>query len=90
VRALRGSTATVAQRACWLLAITRNTAFTWMARNRPKALLVTEDIEALAPADEAATPESLDEKATQRQSSARSALCRRPLRRRSCCATLMD
>ena len=48
----------------WLLAITRNTAFTWMARNRPKALLVTEDIEALAPADDAATPEeALIEKA---------------------------
>jgi RNA polymerase sigma factor (sigma-70 family) len=41
----------------WLLAITRNTAFTWLARNRPKALVVTEDIEALMPADEAPTPE---------------------------------
>ncbi len=48
----------------WILAITRNTAFTWMARNRPKALLVTEDIEALAPADGAPTPEeALIEKA---------------------------
>jgi DNA-directed RNA polymerase specialized sigma24 family protein len=35
----------------WRLAITRNTAFTWLARNRPKALVVTEDIEALAPTD---------------------------------------
>ena len=35
----------------WLLSITRNAAFTWLARNRPKALAVTEDIETLAPAD---------------------------------------
>ena len=27
----------------WLLSITRNTAFTWLAKNRPKTLLVTED-----------------------------------------------
>lgn len=41
----------------WMLAITRNTAFTWLARNRPKALVATGDIEALAPADDAPTPE---------------------------------
>jgi RNA polymerase sigma factor (sigma-70 family) len=65
VRALRGLDRYSGGNArAWLLAITRNTAFTWMARNRPKALLVTEDIEALAPADEAATPEeALIEKA---------------------------
>lgn len=27
----------------WLLAIVRNTAFTWLAKNRPKTLLVTDD-----------------------------------------------
>jgi RNA polymerase sigma-70 factor, ECF subfamily len=27
----------------WLLSIVRNTAFTWLARNRPKTLLVTDD-----------------------------------------------
>lgn len=27
----------------WLLAIVRNTAFTWLAKNRPKSLLVTDD-----------------------------------------------
>jgi RNA polymerase sigma-70 factor (ECF subfamily) len=27
----------------WLLAILRNTAFTWLAKNRPKAVLVTDD-----------------------------------------------
>lgn len=65
VRALRGLDRYSGGNArAWLLAITRNTAFTWMARNRPKALLVTEDIEALAPADDAATPEeALIEKA---------------------------
>ena len=41
----------------WFLAITRNTAFTWLARNRPKALVATDDIEALAAADGAETPE---------------------------------
>ena len=28
----------------WLLGIVRNTAFTWLAKNRPKALLVTDDV----------------------------------------------
>ena len=28
----------------WLLGIVRNTAFTWLAKNHPKALLVTDDI----------------------------------------------
>ena len=41
----------------WLLAITRNAAFTWLARNRPKTQVVAEDIEVLAPADGAPTPE---------------------------------
>jgi RNA polymerase sigma-70 factor, ECF subfamily len=27
----------------WLLAIVRNTAFTWLAKNRPKAMVVTDD-----------------------------------------------
>jgi RNA polymerase sigma factor (sigma-70 family) len=27
----------------WILTIVRNTAFTWMAKNRPKALLLTDD-----------------------------------------------
>jgi RNA polymerase sigma factor (sigma-70 family) len=30
----------------WLLAITRNTAFTWLARNRPKAVVLSPDPEA--------------------------------------------
>jgi RNA polymerase sigma-70 factor, ECF subfamily len=29
----------------WLLAIVRNTAFTWLAKNRPKSVLVTDDEE---------------------------------------------
>jgi RNA polymerase sigma factor (sigma-70 family) len=30
----------------WLLAVTRNTAFTWLARNRPKSIVLTPDPEA--------------------------------------------
>jgi len=47
----------------WLLTITRNAAFTWIARNRPKTLVLTEDPEqneTLLAADERpATPEDL-------------------------------
>ncbi|MGH6835478.1 MAG: sigma-70 family RNA polymerase sigma factor [Methylocella sp.] len=58
LRALRGLDHYAGGNArAWLLAITRNTAFTWLARNRPKALVVTEDIEALAPTSEGPTPE---------------------------------
>jgi RNA polymerase sigma factor (sigma-70 family) len=58
LRALRGLDRYAGGNArAWLLAITRNTAFTWLARNRSKALVTTEDIEALAPADDVATPE---------------------------------
>src|SRR5580693_3609251 len=58
MRALRGLDRYAGGNArAWLLTITRNAAFTWLARNRPKALVVTEDIEALAPADGAPTPE---------------------------------
>ena len=65
LRALRGLDRYAGGNArAWLLTITRNAAFTWLARNRPKALVVTEDIEALAPADGAPTPEvALIEKA---------------------------
>ena len=65
LRALRGLDRYVGGNArAWLLTITRNAAFTWLARNRPKSLVVTEDIEALAPADGAPTPEeALIEKA---------------------------
>ena len=35
--------ASVEQPRAWLLAIVRNAAFTWLARNRPSALLVTDD-----------------------------------------------
>ena len=30
----------------WVLTIVRNTAFTWLARNRPKSLVLTDDVEA--------------------------------------------
>jgi len=58
LRALRGLDRYAGGNArAWLLAITRNTTFTWLARNRPKTLVITDDIEPLAPADGAATPE---------------------------------
>ena len=58
LRALRGLDRYAGGNArAWFLAITRNTAFTWLARNRPKAFVATEDIEALAAADGAETPE---------------------------------
>jgi RNA polymerase sigma-70 factor (ECF subfamily) len=31
----------------WLIAIVRNTAFTWMARNRPRDLALTDDLESV-------------------------------------------
>jgi RNA polymerase sigma factor (sigma-70 family) len=58
LRALRGLDRYAGGNArAWFLAITRNTTFTWLARNRPKALVATEDIEALAATDGAASPE---------------------------------
>jgi RNA polymerase sigma-70 factor (ECF subfamily) len=46
----------------WLVAIVRNTAFTWMARNRPKALVLTDDLESAerscADAPRAESPEA--------------------------------
>jgi RNA polymerase sigma factor (sigma-70 family) len=46
----------------WLIAIVRNTAFTWLARNRPKALVLTDDLEAAESASsmapEVVTPEA--------------------------------
>lgn len=40
----------------WLLTIVRNTALTWLARNRPKALVLTDDLEAA----ERGMPEDFD------------------------------
>ncbi len=46
----------------WLVAIVRNTAFTWMARNRPKTVVLTDDLEpaerASAEAPQAKSPEA--------------------------------
>lgn len=39
----------------WLLAIVRNTSFTWLARHRPRSLLVSGEPADLAAADQAAT-----------------------------------
>ena len=60
-----GSVGDVNPRA-WLLTIVRNTAFTWLAKNRPKTLIVTDDDRVFEEAgremsgrSEAQTPESL-------------------------------
>jgi len=64
LRALRGLDHYAGGNArAWLLAITRNTTFTWLARNRPKALVISKDIETLAPADGATPEEALIAKA---------------------------
>ncbi len=64
LRALRGLDRYAGGNArAWLLAITRNTTFTWLARNRPKALVISEDIESMAPADGATPEEALIAKA---------------------------
>jgi RNA polymerase sigma-70 factor (ECF subfamily) len=44
IRALRAlGSQTVGNPRAWLLAIVRNTTFTWLGKNRPKALVVTDD-----------------------------------------------
>lgn len=48
----------------WLLVIVRNTAFTWLAKNRPKAVIVTDDDRVfeqagLTDGTETATPEAI-------------------------------
>jgi RNA polymerase sigma-70 factor, ECF subfamily len=46
IRALRAlETQTIGNPRAWLLAIVRNTTFTWLGKNRPKALVVTDDDE---------------------------------------------
>ncbi len=42
----------------WLLAIVRNTAFTWMAKNRPKSVIVVDDAQLESAASDAADPEA--------------------------------
>jgi RNA polymerase sigma-70 factor (ECF subfamily) len=38
----------------WLIAIVRNTAFTWLARNRPREVLLTDTFDGLEPRDASA------------------------------------
>jgi RNA polymerase sigma-70 factor (ECF subfamily) len=48
VRALASlDTATVERPRAWVLTIVRNTAFTWLAKNRPKNVLLTDDMQLL-------------------------------------------
>ena len=39
--------AVVLQPRAWLLTVVRNTAFTWLAKNRPKTVVLTDDAQAL-------------------------------------------
>jgi RNA polymerase sigma factor (sigma-70 family) len=59
LRALERAPAATNPRA-WLLSITRNTAFTWLARNRPKSLVLTGDPESAADTSEAETAAAPD------------------------------
>jgi RNA polymerase sigma-70 factor (ECF subfamily) len=67
-------TATIERPRAWVLTIVRNSAFTWLQKNRPKTLLLTDDAELLeiaaakasdgsAPTPEAAMIASADEAA---------------------------
>lgn len=48
IRAFRGlSSSRNTNPRAWLLAIVRNTAFTWIAKNRPKSIVMTDDEAAL-------------------------------------------
>ncbi len=52
IRAFRGlETQHGEQPKAWLLSIVRNTAFTWLAKNRPKTLLVTNDVKVFEQAE---------------------------------------
>jgi RNA polymerase sigma-70 factor (ECF subfamily) len=56
-------TAVIERPRAWVLTIVRNAAFTWLQKNRPKTVLLTDDSELLeaaaakAPAEAAANPE---------------------------------
>ena len=64
LRALKGiSTYSGGSSKAWVLSITRNTCFTWLAKHRPKTLVLTDDPASVEQAsgfrsDEAPTPEA--------------------------------
>jgi RNA polymerase sigma factor (sigma-70 family) len=61
MRALTSLEAAIVQQPrAWLMTIVRNTAFTWLAKNRPKIVLLTDDtqmLEAAAAKEPAASPD---------------------------------
>ncbi len=66
VRALQAlDSAAVERPRAWLLAVVRNTAFTWLGKNRPKALILTDNLPAAearavqSDVDAPATPEDV-------------------------------
>lgn len=61
IRALAALDGAPVERArAWLLTIVRNTAFTWLAKNRPKAVVLTDDWPALEAAAVKASPGAPD------------------------------
>ena len=64
IRALASlDTATIERPRAWVLTIVRNTAFTWLAKNRPKSVLLTGDAQLLeaAAAEEPGTAPNPEE-----------------------------
>jgi RNA polymerase sigma factor (sigma-70 family) len=75
----------------WVLTIVRHTAYDWMRRNRPAALVVVDDLEAVAGAQRSARISKRPRrrslpKSTRHCSRRRSRRCRRSCGRRWCCA----
>ena len=78
----------------WLLAIVRNTAFTWLAKNRPKSVVVTDDeglferagLEMIDRSHEARRKPCSSPRPTPSSCIARSPRCRSPTARHWCCA----
>jgi RNA polymerase sigma factor (sigma-70 family) len=64
LRAFRAINTIAGNPRAWLLAIVRNSAYTWLAKNRPQVLVIVDDLDAVAAVQasaaphDAATPES--------------------------------
>ncbi len=76
-------TATIERPRAWMLTIVRNTAFTWLAKNRPNTVLVTDDAQLL----EAAAAKATSPPPTRQRLNRRSRRCRICLGKSLSCAT---
>jgi RNA polymerase sigma factor (sigma-70 family) len=77
-RAVRGFAGGSAR--AWVLSIVRNTAYAWLHKNRPAAVITVEDLEAVEAAHAKPRP-------TPNNCARQSRRCRRRSARRWCCAT---